>query len=524
MSLPKRRRLKTGVLIIGAGVTGTGLARDLALRGIACVLAEKKDFNAGASGGNHGLLHSGARYAASDPAAAAECQRENRLLKKLAPRCISDTGGLFLAVGGDDENYAADFPGFCARCGIAAEAVEVPAALAMEPALSKKTIAAFKVNDAAVDPFKLSQENISDARHHGALFLPHSEAVNFTYRARRIRTVGLIDSKTGRRTTIEADHVVNAAGAWAGEVAAVAGASLRMVYSKGSMLVTQSPMTRRVINRLRHPADGDILVPGGTVSILGTTSVRIPSLADCRPTTAEVDRIISEGAIMIPALEETRFIRAYAGVRPLLEAPSSAGDRHVSRGFTLIDHAADGLENFITITGGKLTTFRLMAEKTADFICRRLGQTRPCRTRTVPLPATSESQWTEPGLAPRFWLRSRNPDDIILCECEMIPQSVVDTVVDNIRDQSARTNLKSIGLRSRIGKGSCQGTFCSARVTAYLYDRGCLTSRRGIEDLKTFIDERWRGQRPLMWGISLLQAELQEAMHCGLLGLELENH
>ena len=77
--------MNTQVLIIGGGATGTGLARDLALRGVDCILAEKRDINAGASGGNHGLLHSGARYIATDPAAAAECRIEGMRLKALAP-------------------------------------------------------------------------------------------------------------------------------------------------------------------------------------------------------------------------------------------------------------------------------------------------------------------------------------------------------------------------------------------------------------------------------------------------------
>ena len=110
--------MQTQVLIIGGGATGTGLARDLAMRGIDCILVEKQDINAGASGGNHGLLHSGARYIASDPASACECKKEGRLLKKLAPHCIEATGGLFVAVAGDDERYVADFPDFCAKAGI----------------------------------------------------------------------------------------------------------------------------------------------------------------------------------------------------------------------------------------------------------------------------------------------------------------------------------------------------------------------------------------------------------------------
>ena len=106
--------LTTQVLIIGGGATGTGLARDLALRGVRCLLVEKRDINAGASGGNHGLLHSGARYIASDPAAARECRDEGSIIKRLAPQCVEDTGGLFVAVKGDDENYIADFADRCA--------------------------------------------------------------------------------------------------------------------------------------------------------------------------------------------------------------------------------------------------------------------------------------------------------------------------------------------------------------------------------------------------------------------------
>ena len=106
------------MLIIGGGATGTGVARDLTLRGVRCILVEKKDITAGASGANHGLLHSGARYVSSDPDSAAECMRESAILKKMARNCIEETGGLFVAVEGDDENYVADFPLLCGKCGI----------------------------------------------------------------------------------------------------------------------------------------------------------------------------------------------------------------------------------------------------------------------------------------------------------------------------------------------------------------------------------------------------------------------
>ena len=93
------------VIIIGAGASGAGLARDLALRGVDCLLLERGDVNAGASGRNHGLLHSGARYAVVDPRAAAECAREGAIIKRILPQCVDDCGGLFVAVPGDDPDY-----------------------------------------------------------------------------------------------------------------------------------------------------------------------------------------------------------------------------------------------------------------------------------------------------------------------------------------------------------------------------------------------------------------------------------
>jgi glycerol-3-phosphate dehydrogenase len=524
--MTKRRKasLETQVLIIGGGVTGTGLARDLALRGVDCVLVEKQDINAGASGGNHGLLHSGARYIASDPAAAGECRRENLLLKKLAPHCIEDTGGIFVAVAGDDETYIADFPGMCAASGIPAQFLNPAEAREREPALSDRVIAAYAVEDAAIDPFKLSLDNLAQAMQQGCRLQRFSEVAGFDIRDGRIRTAHLRNSLTGRTSVISAEVVVNAAGAWAGQVATLAGLKIHIRYSKGSLLVTHHRIGRRVVNRLRKATDGDILVPGGTVSILGTTSERCASPDDIHPEIHEVDRIIDEGAAMIPVLGTTRYIRAYCGVRPLISASDEGDDRSVSRGFALIDHADEdpGLANFITITGGKLTTFRLMAEKTADRVCRRLGNCRPCRTHSEPLPPTVDARWTEPGLTPGLWIQKNDPRDMLLCECEMVPQSVVDQIVQSIRSQGGLPSFNAIGLRSRIGKGPCQGTFCSQRLAAYLYDRGELDDAQGLGELRSFLEKRWRGQQPLLWDIALAQAELLEAMHCGLFGLEQE--
>jgi glycerol-3-phosphate dehydrogenase len=522
MSGHQKRNLKTQVLLIGGGATGAGLARDLSLRGVSCILAERKHVNAGASGANHGLLHSGARYVSTDPEVAKECRQEAEILKKIAPQCIEETGGLFVAVEGDDEKYVADFPRLCSHCGIRWEAVPIEEARELEPGLSGRIIAAYLVEDASIDPFRLSLENISHARELGAVLLCHTKVCGFRKSGRRIQSVQLVNKLNGEETILEAQEVVNASGAWGAEVSALAGVSIDMHYSKGSLLVTNRRLTKRVINRLRPPSDGDILVPGGTVSILGTTSVRIESLESIRPTIEEVDLIVNQGTAMLPSLETTRYIRAYAGVRPLISPETERDDRTISRGFTLLDHSQEGIENFVTIPGGKLSTYRLMGEKTADLICGRLGVSRPCLTRTQPLPSTLLSNWVAPGAAPRMWLKENDHGDPLLCECEMVPGSVVDLLMDGFRRREEAPELKALSRHSRIGKGQCQGTFCGFRVTAHMQEKGALTPP--LDGLGDFLRERWWGERAVLWGNQLIQAELKEALYCGLCDLDLTLH
>jgi glycerol-3-phosphate dehydrogenase len=512
--------LQTEVLIIGGGATGTALARDLALRGVACVLVEKGDINAGASGRNHGLLHSGARYAARDREAAVECRAEGEILKRTAAQAIEATGGYFVAVAGDDERYVADFPAFCERAGIDVRAVDVAEAREREPSLSDRAVAVFEVPDASIDPFRLSLETMADAQRLGARLLRRTRVVAFERDGRRVRAARVRSLTTGEETRIEADQFVNAAGAWACEVAALAGATIAMTFSKGTLLVTHMRLAGRVVNRLRLPGNADIVMPGGTVSIVGTTSTGVATPEDVNPTTAEADLIVDEAARMLPVLAATRFVRAYAGVRPLVGTAGGGDARTVSRGFALFDHEDQGLDNLATITGGKLTTCRLMAERTADLVCRRLGVARACVTATVPLPVSPECAWTEPGHAPRAWMRDRGLADPLLCECEMVSASAVDAICAALRAGGEAPTLADIALRSRVGKGACQGGFCSVRTTAHLCQREDTPASRALADMLAFMAERWRSQRAVLWGEQLAQAELTEALHCGLFGAD----
>ncbi len=508
-------------MIIGGGVTGTGIARDLSLRGFDVILAEKQDLNAGASGGNHGLLHSGARYISSDPEAAIECNSEINILKKTASHCIEETGGLFVAVRGDDENYIADFPDMCARAGIPYKELSVQDAKKMEPVLSDKMIAAYQVNDATINPFKISIENMNDAVSRGAEYLSYCKLESFEINNKKIVRAKLRNQVSSETIYVEAQTYINASGAWASNVASMANIPINMVFSKGTLLVTSKRISQQVINRLRKATDADILVPGGVVSILGTTSVRIDSPDNIYPTVDEVDYIISEGEQMVPCLKTCRYVRAYSGVRPLVSI-GGEDDRQVSRGFTLIDHEKDGVDNFVTITGGKLSTFRLMAQKTCDIVCRKHKVTADCQTKEVPLPSTKSGEWSEPGVSIGGLPGTKTIHDPVLCECEMVPASAIDIIIESIRKNKGTADLTSIALRSRLGKGPCQGTFCSARILSHMYNTDQMSQEDGIYDLKKFLNERWKGEHALLWDQAIVQSSIKEMIHCGVFGLELE--
>ena len=202
-----------------------------------------------------------------------------------------------------------------------------------------------------------------------------------------VRGVVLEDLLSAERSELACRVVVNAAGPWAGAVAAQAGLDVGIVLSRGALLVTRDRLVRGVLNRLRQPSDGDIVVPGGPVCLVGTTSVPVTSPDDLEPSADEVRKLIGLGGELVPALGAARIMREFAGIRPLYGEGGAAAGRKVSRGFAVLDHAArDGLEGFITVVGGKLTTYRLMAEQAADAAAAKLGVDAPCTTAERVLP------------------------------------------------------------------------------------------------------------------------------------------
>lgn len=380
--------LETDVLVVGGGATGVGTARDLALRGIDTTLVERGGLGSGTSGRSHGLLHSGARYAEADRIGAEECIEENQILRDIAGECIRDTGGLFVQLADDDPEYFETKREACEDIGIPVETLDADEVREMVPDLTADTERAFEVPDAVIYPSRLVAANAADAREHGATIHPHAPVEDVTVDDGRISAVhvgGAVDD------TIEAEYVVNATGAWAGEFAAMAGLDVEMRPARGVMVSVDYDDVDPVLNRCRDPDDGDIVVPHEGEAVLGTTSVVVEDPDDYETEQWEVERSIDECAEMLPPVADAAQIRTWWGVRPLY-APdeSERGGRGISRGFFLLDHDDDGVDNAASIVGGKLTTYRQMAEGTADLVCEKLGVDAECETADKPLTAADD--------------------------------------------------------------------------------------------------------------------------------------
>ncbi|HYZ12046.1 MAG TPA: FAD-dependent oxidoreductase [Actinomycetota bacterium] len=379
------------VLIVGGGGTGGALAHDLTLRGLKVTLVERGEFTSGTTGRHHGLLHSGARYAVGDAESAIECIEENTILRRICPGTFEENDGLFVAITDEDMEYYDDFVKACADCGIPAQDLTRDQALALEPNLNPSLKAAVRVPDATMDAMRMPLRFFATAKRNGADLRNYVEVLDLVVNDRVVSGAVVRDHVTGKVGEISADIAVNATGPWSEKVAAMAGVDVPIRPSPGVMLALRGRLCNMVVNRMHRSGDGDIIVPQRALSIVGTSSWTVDDPEELDVPEDHVQRMYEEGAKLIPGVTRAEFRSAWSAARPLIGSRDDADTgRELSRTFKTYDHAeTDGVEGFVTITGGKATTLRGMAELCADIVCRKLGVEAECRTReTVLAPHT----------------------------------------------------------------------------------------------------------------------------------------
>jgi glycerol-3-phosphate dehydrogenase len=381
------------VLVIGGGITGVGIALDAAARGLSVALAEKDDFAAGTSGRSSRLVHGGLRYLEhGEFGLVRESLRERGILFRLAPHLVRPIPMYMLA---DDLRHRATY-----RVGLTGYELlaagrnigyhrsvsggQVHAAI---PGLGARS-RGFRYSECQVDDARLTIEVARAAHAFGARLANHARVTELLGEGRVTGAV-VADEMTGQRFEVRARAVVNATGVWADRVTRLAGSGGRLLPSKGVHLVF-APGAVRTTAALVAPSEADdgryiFIVPWEDRVYAGTTDTPYTGDLD-HPAVDGADRdyLLSAVARNFPDVTERDVVASWAGLRPLLSQDEELGDARTSD--LSRKHAIfPGPFGLFTITGGKLTTYRAMAEDLVDRVAAVLGGAGPCRTRGIPL-------------------------------------------------------------------------------------------------------------------------------------------
>ena len=371
------------MLIVGGGAIGGALAHDLALRGFRVTVVEKAELTSGATGRSQGLLHSGARYATMNRRLAVECAAENKILRRIAPGTFEENDGLYVAVTDEDADFAPQFLEACWQSAVPTRRLTREEAVRSEPGLNPQIKMAVQVPDATLDSMRLPLRFFATARRNGADIRHFTEVVAVRVAGGAASGVRVRDRSTDREYEIGADLIVNAAGPWAGRVAALAGGRVAFAIASGAMASVSGRHVNMAISRLHAPGDADSLLPERRATILGP----IRSTAD-RPDGGSVDpETIEElrhlGGLLIPSIAGAEIRARWTARQTIARKPGA-----VEIGEALmIDHSRDPkpILGFLTLTGGPTTTMRSTAQSAADWICGQMGIERRCETADTPL-------------------------------------------------------------------------------------------------------------------------------------------
>jgi glycerol-3-phosphate dehydrogenase len=388
------------VLVIGGGITGAGIARDAALRGLAVALVERDDFASGTSSRSSRLIHGGVRYLEHGHLRLVfESSRERRLLLRLAPHLVRPLDFTWPVYAG------ARVPRWKLLAGLTLydllalfrnvaphRRLDAAAVLAREPQLRRDgLVGGARYFDAATNDIRLTLANALGARAAGALVVNHAEVRQLMREGGRVVGVHVRDTLAGGEARVRARVVVNAAGPWGDEVRRLdtpAGAPALRGTKGVHIALPRGRLGNHGALTLLSPDDGRVffILPGESQTIVGTTDTETSAAPDeVRASREDVGYLLRSASHFFPdaRLAERDVVAAWAGIRPLVAAAFGDEPASASR-----EHAVTrGTPGVLSISGGKLTTYRTMAAEVVDVVERELG--RPARaptTTTIPLP------------------------------------------------------------------------------------------------------------------------------------------
>lgn len=391
------------VIVVGGGINGTGIARDAALRGLRTLLLEKDDFSASTSAWNSRMVHGGIKYLEhGEIGLVRESLREREWLLRAAPHLVRPLAFMMPFLRRNRRGPLILRAGMLAYDVLSLDKslphhriLSRDESLRLVPGIDPAEIrgAALFYDAQAEFAERLSVENALAARGRGADVFPRRSVESLVVEDGRVTGVRWVDAVTGQDGTTSGRLVVNASGPWVDRVLASLGhgQQRRIGGTKGTHLVVDPFLgAPRCAMYYEAAADGRpvLVIPWRGRYLIGSTDIRYEGdPGDVRADDAELEYILGETNRLMPQAQLTRnSIRlVYTGVRPLPYEPDVA-EAKVTRSHIVVDHAPE-TEGLVSIVGGKLTTFRRLAEDAVDVVERKLGRRRTrCRTRVDSLP------------------------------------------------------------------------------------------------------------------------------------------
>lgn len=382
------------LIVIGGGITGAGVARDAALRGLSCLLLEKGDFSSGVTSKSTRLIHGGLRYLANfEVDLVAEALRERAILRRQAPYLIRPMPILIPIYAGDPHGRAVISIGIHLYDLLSHEK-DIPhystagetRTLAFEPRLQRQGLkgSALFYDHQIMMPERLVIENIISAREAGAVLLNYVRADRIEETGNGVQ-VKATDVITGGQVVFRSRVLINAAGPWVDTVRRSGSIDHKGIIhpTKGIHLVLPRLSDQALFVTSRDERMF-FIIPFGSCSLIGTTDTNYnDDLDEVHADRTDVDYLLAESRRILPGLNMRResIHYTYAGIRPL--AFSGKRESKISRKHRVITEGRTG--RLITIAGGKLTTYRAMAKDAVDAACKAIGVSAPCVTDQKPL-------------------------------------------------------------------------------------------------------------------------------------------
>jgi len=522
------------VVVVGAGITGAGVARDAALRGLRVCLVDQQDLGAGTTWGSSGMIHGGLRYIEYDWETTRVSCLDGGYIKRIAPHLLFPVVFL-LPIYPDDpfgmekketalEVYDRFQPYKAGRPHVRLSASE---AMQLEPGLRPGLVGAVTMDEWGVDAARLVALNAVGAREAGAEVRTYTEVVGVVREGRDVRGVRVRSRHSGVEETITAKVVCNAAGPWSPELCAMAGARLELRPAKGVHLIYDRRISNCALGVEAIDGRDLLLVPHANQTILGTTDDDFYGDPEhLEVTEDEVEYILQAFERVLPSIRQHRIAHANAAVRPTLYGWRRYED-DLSREYEVFDHGArDGVPGLVTIAGGKMSMFRKMAEDTVDVLLRVLGRPFvPCSTHTTPLPGgeavadvaevagnfglplpVAQRLVFRHGARAEVLLGDAEPEDrrAVVCECEPVTRAELRHVV---RQESVE-RLEDLYRRVRCTGGACLGMRCAWPAARILGEEKGWSPRQVAEEVQDFLDARWLQRPSVVRGATAAQEQL----------------